>query len=300
MHVDFDQVKRDSTGRWFAIFAHLGINVGDGRHTKCPICQNGKNHFRCDDKDGKGTWICTCGAGDGWKMLQEVLDCSFKEAIEQVAPIVGTLPERMIPKEKAIDPQILRNLIKNSTKSEKGDLVSRYLSGRGTTLLPGNLRSCNKCYDPERKGEYPAMLAIVQDHEGTAVTIHRTFVDPDTGGKAKIDKPKKLMPGLKKLTGCAIRLFEPQNGAIGLAEGIETAAACTEKFMLPTWACISNTIMESFIPPKGIRKIYIFGDNDKSFAGQKSAYVLANRLVLKKYEVEVIIPNEVGDFLDGL
>jgi putative DNA primase/helicase len=48
--------------------------------------------------------------------------------------------------------------------------------------------------------------------------------------------------------------------------------------------------------------VFIFGDNDKSFTGQSAAYQLANKLtVLRKMEVEVLIPDGVGtDWLDEL
>jgi len=129
--------------------------------------------------------------------------------------------------------------------------------------------------------------------------MHRTYLDMETAGKADIADPKKVMPPLKKMSGGAIRLFEPEYETIGIAEGIETAIACTERFVIPTWAAISTSMMESFEPPKGIRKVYIFGDHDRNFAGQKAAYDLAHKLVIQhKLDVYVYIPEDPGDFLD--
>lgn len=52
-------------GRWPVILQMLGVDVPDGgRHGPCPKCE-GKDRFRMDDLEGRGTWICShCGHGD--------------------------------------------------------------------------------------------------------------------------------------------------------------------------------------------------------------------------------------------
>jgi phage/plasmid primase-like uncharacterized protein len=54
-------------GQWAMIFEHYGLPPITGKNHfrgKCPLCDSvGK--FRIDDRDGAGTWICTCGSGDG-------------------------------------------------------------------------------------------------------------------------------------------------------------------------------------------------------------------------------------------
>jgi len=51
--MNIDVIKQDVIGRWGGVYSSLGIEVGDGRHTICPLC--GKKNFRCDDKDGRGS-----------------------------------------------------------------------------------------------------------------------------------------------------------------------------------------------------------------------------------------------------
>jgi len=144
------------------------------------------------------------------------------------------------------------------------------------------------------------MLAVFTSKEGKALTMHRTYLT-SWGDKAEMEKTKKILPGLAKLTGGAIRLFEPtDDGKIGIAEGIETALACYEYFGVPTWSSVSSTLMESFEPPKGVKEVVVFADRDLNFAGQKAAYVLANRLAIKnKLKVSVELPEKPGeDFAD--
>jgi len=294
-------IKQEVIGKWPGILASLGIDVGDGRHTKCPVCKTEKLHFRMDDKEGSGSWICTCGAGDGWSLVQKVLGIDFKEAIAEVGKIVGNVEKGTVLPEKKIDPETLRKMFLDSKPIDGTDFVSAYLRGRGLNTFPPALRAINKCWNSELHKEIPAMLAVVMSPENEGVTMHRTYLTME-GNKASVSEVKKLMPCLKKSTGSAIRLFDQADGKIGITEGIETAIACAELFHVPTWAAVSSTILEGFMPPQGIKEVFVFGDNDANFVGQKAAYTLANRLILQhKIQATVLIPERRGDdWLDEL
>ena len=112
------------------------------------------------------------------------------------------------------------------------------------------------------------------------------------------------MTPVDTVCGGAVRLFEPTD-VLGVTEGVETAIAVNELFSLPTWAASSTSGLESFEPPAGITALTIYGDNDshKFFAGQLSAYALANRLALERrpdLRIDVQIPPNPGDWLDVL
>ena len=303
------ELKRKCAGRWFSLYEQFGIQVrSDGRHSGCPMCGPGRNkhRFRVSDLGGDGTWICTqCGAGDGIALIQKVLGLDFKETIERIEEIVGGCKKMDKTQDIQIDKTdtkaLLNKIWSESAPLSGSDPVSKYLHTRKLVLQPDNVRYCPHCYESDTQKHYPAMIAKVMNSRGLPVALHRTYLDFDKPMKADIESPKKLTPGLESLTGCAIRLFEPKDNTVGIAEGIETAIACTQLFDIPTWACISNTIMEGFEPPEGIRRIVIFGDADVNYTGQKSAYVLANKLYNKDYLVEVRIPTGIGtDFNDNL
>jgi putative DNA primase/helicase len=61
-----------------------------------------------------------------------------------------------------------------------------------------------------------------------------------------------------------------------------------------------RTALETFVPPDGVERLVVFGDNDASYTGQKSAFAAAFRLQQIGVEVEVRIPPTVGDWLDVL
>jgi len=298
-------IKEETTGRWPGIFSALGIEVGQsGCHTACPICQPGESgcdRFRMDDKDGSGSWICNnCGAGDGFSLVMKVLSIDFKEAVKAIRDVIGACDMTKTQPEPKISKELLRKIYIGSKPVYAGDPVFCYLKNRGLKLTSDKLRYHPVCYEPETHYKMPAMLATFALPDGTAITMHRTFLTQN-GDKASIKNPKKVLPALQSMVGGAIRLYEPIDGVIGIAEGIETAMACYELKGIPTWSAVSNTILEGFEPPKGIKCVFIFGDKDLSYTGQKSAYILANRLTVQnKIDVEVCFPDENGDFLDQL
>lgn len=293
--------KEEAIGKWPGIMAALGVDVGCGKHTTCPICE--KKNFRFDDKAGTGSFICTCGAGDGWILVQKILGCDFKEALKQVGPIIGSVAPSAICRENKVSPAVLRKMFEGSRPAKKENLAGRYLFGRGLATIPETLRFHPACWESETKKDQPAMLAIVTLPDGTASTMHRTYLSASGGKLQGVDSPKKMMPGIKKSTGGAIRIFPAVAGVIGVAEGIETAISCYELHGLPTWATVCASMMAAFEPPAGIKKVYIFGDNDshKTYAGQAAAYTLAKRLLeTNKIACEVLIPDGPGDWLDVL
>ena len=79
-------------GQWAKIFAHYGLPPITGRKHfkgKCPICgQKGK--FRIDDKDGRGTYICTCGSGNGFQLLERTQGKDFKTLADEIDVLVIT------------------------------------------------------------------------------------------------------------------------------------------------------------------------------------------------------------------
>nr|WP_265177543.1 primase-helicase zinc-binding domain-containing protein [Aeromonas veronii] len=94
-------VAAAACGRWPALLAEVGIDIpGRGKHGPCPAC-GGKDRFRMDDKEGRGTFICSqCGAGDGLDLVAKAIRLQLKEAAELIAPLVGLSGEGLDPAER--------------------------------------------------------------------------------------------------------------------------------------------------------------------------------------------------------
>jgi putative DNA primase/helicase len=293
------QIKEQAQGKWFGIYNQLGIDVGNnGKHTSCPCC-GGKDRFRVD-KDGSGYICSVCGAGDALSLIRKRLALPFPEVLEKVASMVGCVEVESYKPEKQKNPTVaLRKLYQTSKPIQETCGAMNYLKARGIHTVPHDIRYCASCYHSETKTYIPAMLAVFCNKDGKPITLHRTYLNGTK--KAEIESPKKIMPSLEPLAGGAVRLFSCGDH-LGIAEGIETALSCLELTEIPTWAALSTALMESFVPPEGVKKLTIFADNDRNFAGQKAAYALAHKMVNKPYEldVEVFVPAKTGDYNDEL
>lgn len=298
-------VREVAQGRWAGILSRFGLTDKQlsGRHTACPVC-GGKDRFRFDDKEGRGTFFCShCGPGDGVALVMALKGWDFKTAAQEIEAIAGGVrpgPVEQLPDE-AQKLEALRLVWAESKPLAMGDEVMCYLAGRGLDLPmpPENLRlhPALPYHDGEKfVGKFPAMVALVRAQDGTGVTLHRTYLKD--GRKAPVEHAKKLMPG-RPVTGAAIPL-SPAGVSVGIAEGIETALAASIRFGIPVWSCVTAHGIETFEPPAGVKRITIFADNDASFTGQKAAYTAAFRLVQQGFDVEVKVPAAIGDWLDVL
>lgn len=87
---DFSTVGAAARGRWPDILCALGIadhHLKD-EHGPCPGC-GGRDRFRFDDRDQKGTWYCSGGgepsSGDGFGLLAHVHGWTPAETLQRVA-----------------------------------------------------------------------------------------------------------------------------------------------------------------------------------------------------------------------
>jgi putative DNA primase/helicase len=297
--VSGESLTERARGRWRSMLPMLGVDSRHltGKHGPCPMC-GGKDRFRFDDKEGKGTWICSqCGAGDGFALAMRLHQIDFKEVATRVEDVVGKAPLEYRRRDERSEQAVrdaMNRLWGAGNIVQPGDLVSRYLEARGISLakFPAALRHVEKCrYQAEPPTYYPAMIAKVAGPDGKPVTLHRTYLSDD-GAKAAVSEPRKLMPA-KLVNGCAIRLCEP-GPVLGIAEGIETALSASIIWSVPCWAAINAAMLMKWDPPQGASEVIIFGDNDPKYGGQSAAYALAHRLAVHGTKVRVEVPDEPG------
>jgi putative DNA primase/helicase len=124
------------------------------------------------------------------------------------------------------------------------------------------------------------MLALFAGATGAATTLHCTWLRSDGCAKAAVSSPKKILgvPARGATRGGAIRLYEPRNGVLGVAEGIETALSLYLLCKIPTWAAFCADNVERIRLPERLRELRIAIDIDESGKGRASAETLAKRV----------------------
>lgn len=177
-----------------------------------------------------------------------------------------------------------------------GTAGERYLTARGL-FDPG---SPDLLFHPDlpdfdgRRG-WPGLIALPRLSDGSrAEGIHRTFLLED--GRAKAPPGKKMLGSVKD---AVVRLFPfPEDGHIGIAEGMETALAAHALFGTPVWAALSADGMARFQWPEGIRHVTIFADDGD--AGRQAAATLSDRLNNADVPNSIVRPLHGDDFNDDL
>ncbi len=163
-----------------------------------------------------------------------------------------------------------------------GTLGERYLANRSISLRSSELRFLDRT-PLGRKPDVrflPALIAAVRMDIGI-VAIHRTFLNPVTASKADFFKPKRALGQLGK---GAVRLSEPLNGRLGLAEGTESALSAQTLFGIPCWATLGNERFGIVSIPERVTELHLFVDNDKggdlALKRGMEAYVRAGRTII--------------------
>lgn len=302
-------------GRWPEVFKAFGLPPVTGKKhwsKECPLC-GGKGKFRCDDKDGRGTWICTCDTGDGWKLLTLTQKKTIAELYAEVDQIIGNVWEgkETVPRQrqiKTVDQEraaVLRQF--SRMPSLKDTPAQGYLNGRGIFTLPSaeTSRYCASQPVSGGRGRLQAIWSLVTDEKSNLCYLHRTLLDGEK--KASVDVTKKQLilqdeSVIKGASSVAIRLF-PVASTLGIAEGIETSLSCKQLYGVNTWSVINANFMSKFVAPSGVNHLIIFTDMDPhSATGHAAACACAHKNLLAKNDVQKVSVRwpDNGDFNDML
>ena len=182
--MDIRTITSQASGQWESIILSLaGTKLEKGKHSPCPVC-GGKDRFRFDDQEGRGTWICNqCGggkpkAGDGLTLLADIQGVDTVTAANEVAEYLrlATVTDKNVaPKSISYNSnpsQKEHTLIGKLNKAVLG--VSDYFKGKGLS--------------------YPALM------QNNAVLIPLVNIDSKVTGIQTIspDGAKKYGAGHKK------------------------------------------------------------------------------------------------------
>lgn len=82
-----DKAHEKFLGQWATVLSNYGCKLPSGRkHGPCPVC-GGKDRFRFDDKNGRGTWYCgQCepSSGGGLMLLSRYIGKTIMETAKEL------------------------------------------------------------------------------------------------------------------------------------------------------------------------------------------------------------------------
>jgi hypothetical protein len=194
-------------------------------------------------------------------------------------------------------PEAARRLFA-SARPIPGTLAAIYLRHRGIADvgdLPA-LRFHPTCFYRAHEGApretWPALLAAVTDPGGAITGVLRTWLARDGSGKAPIATPRR---SLGRLLGSGARFGKAQPapaqaGVLAAGEGLETMLSLRVVLpALPVVAALSATHLAAFIPPSGLRRLYIARDDER--VGRRVAEMLGARAHAEGIEALVLTPH---------
>jgi len=292
--------------------------------------------FKDVDQTGGGwkqNWGSEGSLPDGISLLMAVTKKSFIEIFDELAEWVAgydakkdqglylrdmTISAQAVSQSKTFDDTDLRRWLTNlwdqslTIDHMLAMPAQIYLDSRGI-LDQAYLNDCFKFYpklayklNGKLLGHFPALLAVVRNNAGHPIALHRTFLTAE--GK-KLDlgdrvPARKQTPSVNTpVKGLIVSMGQQSLDdarklkVIGIAEGLETALSVMKGTGgLPCWSVLSASHMPSFRPPKGIEKVLIFADNDRTRAGSLGARKLKDNLAELGISAEIVMPKlPLGD-----
>jgi Toprim domain len=192
-------------------------------------------------------------------------------------------------------PEAARRLFA-SARPIPGTLAAIYLRHRGIADmgdLPA-LRFHPTCFYRAHEGApretWPALLAAVTDLDGAITGVLRTWLARDGSGKAPLATPRR---SLGRLLGSGA-WFGKATDVLAAGEGLETMLSLRVVLpALPIVAALSATHLAAFVPPPGLRRLYIARDNDR--VGRRAAEMLGARAHADGIAALVLAPH-LDDF----
>lgn len=263
-------------------------------------------------KAGSWTDYATGENGDLIDLLHERLgSVTLKETLREARSFLGEAPCPAVPRDTKTRKQPDAAPSKRIARARRlfaagkpvlGTLAAIYLQGRGITRLGPALRYHSRVFLWQREGDAdppqraPALLAKITDNRGQITGCARFYLDPSTGGLAAFESPKRI---LGQLHGHAIRFCSgsPRNDLI-VGEGLEnTLSVGTALPEFDLASCLTATHLGLFIPPPGIKRLWIARDNDE--VGRNASTRLRKQLESFGVVCGELVPN-MGDFNDDL
>ncbi|MGB5855279.1 MAG: DUF927 domain-containing protein [Oceanisphaera sp.] len=300
------QVVSAANGHWCETFEGLGITIPSrGKHGPCPAC-GGKDRFRFDDKQGRGTWFCNqCdqSSGDGLDLVCRVLSIDVKEATKKVASWLGIDADGIEPaKRKQIHHQQQARIAKQRQETEQ---KQQSVAARAQAILAGCEQGQSAYLERKGLGECSSTINRVRIDQAGIVFAPGSLVVPLTNASHQVvniqfinaNGDKRYLTGGKKS-----ETFHHIEGGtrIAVVEGYATGLSVHQAIGATVYCAMDCGNLSAVAKiarqhhPDAV--IVIAGDNDADTEGNpgKTKAELAGAEI----NASVVLPSRAGDWND--
>ena len=293
-----DKALDQFLGQWRLVLNNYGCQLpGGSKHGPCPVC-GGKDRFRFDDKNGRGTWFCSqCEpqSGGGLLLLSRYIG---KSVMDTAKELVGDDELRTIPKKRVhtVDHDAARAASIEQAKKGAALLMAsavtkahEYLDKKG--LLQDGLVNGDPIYSRDGVIGRGDLLLVPIYKNGELVNVQKITKDgtkrPLYGGD---------MQGVQHVIDGAIK-------NIAVVEGYATGITVNKLTKFKTYVSFNAANLEAAVrqakEDHSSAKIIVFGDHDDidPSHNRRPGEYYANKAA-DPFCAVVAIPPELGDWDD--
>lgn len=271
-----------ANNRWESIFSNLGIVVPDNsKHGACPNC-GGKDRFRMDNLEGRGTFFCSgCGVGDGLALVQKSLNLTVLQAVKEIEQVLNVSVKA--PTKPMID---------SNFEQKKAIEKARFIYSKG---LPVTKHS----YLEAKQIKSNPLIKLSQ----TGDLIIPIFADKNEIASLQFisaNGDKRMLKDCK-IKGNFFYLGKRRvtDNLCFLAEGLATAGSIHEVTGVLTFCCFSSNniyeVAKKLVEKYGLNPV-LCADNDSHLPNNIGVDKAID--VSSKLNLQWITPNQQGDFND--
>lgn len=288
-----DRVLREFNGSWRQTLEGYGCQLPSGRnHGPCPVC-GGKDRFRFDDKDGRGTWFCgQCDpqSGGGLLLLSRYLG---KPTIEVAKELLGQdMPRTVAPvrKHSATDEQMREELRKRAKRGAEMLMEQSMMSGHPYMDAKG------------LTGEWPVNSQIMMGADNERIEPGSLLLVPAYKNGELVNVQKITADGKKRpiyggdMSGVC-HIIKGPGKTIAVVEGFATGVTVNRVTNATTYVAFNTGNLAAIAAQARAEHpdstLIIFADNDEHGAGLKYAEDAAIQSGAK-----IALPPEPGDWDD--
>ena len=313
--LNFADVKAKAHGQWINILEFMGLSVASkSTHVECPVC-SGVNCFRVDDVSPDKTYVCKCGAGDGFKLMREALNISAYEAFKRVneylsgnsvdnfAVTVKPRSESVVvdlaKKQRAVD-----NALKYASRLPSVEALD-YYDARGITcsMRKHDFVSYSKQnYLGSSDYIHPVIMPRISKYKGNTVGLVRIYLDLSKlnvdHNVSSIVRKTMMKGGVETLSGCGTWFTSGNIRELHVCEGYENALSVAVALKTTRVVCgHTASLMGNLIIPDCVETMHVWADNGE--AGERAVERLQARYDALK-DVIVHYPPRGMDWNDVL